>query len=133
MNWPLFAAGFLSLIAASIHGIVGDRILRRIDEEMLPGNPFPGLSTFLLIRVSWHFVTIAFLVLGVSLVAVGLDPEIDGARGVAYVAGAAFACWSTFASIAGVRHGGVRVVKAHPAPLIFLLTVGLIFLGGSEL
>ena len=133
MNWPLFAAGFLSLMAASIHGTVGDRIVRRIDEKMLPGNPFPGIRTFLLIRVTWHFVTIAFAVLGVSLLVVGVDPKIDGAKGVAYVAGAAFACWSAFAFIAGFRHSGVRAAKSHPAPLIFLLTVGLIFWGASKL
>lgn len=133
MNLPLLAAGALSLMAASIHGVVGDRIVRRIDAGALPSNPFDGISTMLLIRVSWHLVTIAFVVLGVALVVVGIEPEIEGAKGIAYVAGAAFVSWSIFAFIAGLKNGGVGIVKSHPAPLIFLLTVGLILWGASQL
>ena len=35
MNWPLLAAAALSLSAALIHGVVGDRIVRRIDATTL--------------------------------------------------------------------------------------------------
>ena len=129
MNWPLIVAGSLALLGSAIHGIVGDRIVRRIEEAKLPGNPFPGLSSKLLIRVTWHFVTIAFLVLGISLATIGVKPEIDAASGVAYVAGAAYAGWSVFALIAGFRHGGIRVFKSHPGPLVFVLTVALISWG----
>ncbi len=81
MNWPLIAAGSLSLMGSAIHGVVGDRIVRRIDEASLPGNPFQGVSTMLLIRVTWHFVTIAFLVLGVALLVVGAKPEVTATSG----------------------------------------------------
>lgn len=133
MNWALIAAGSLSLMGALIHGVVGDRIVRRIDGSLLPGNPFAGLSTMLLIRVTWHFVTIAFAVLGIALVVVGTRPDVSAAFGVAYVAGAAFVCWSLFAFVAGFRSGGMRALKSHPAPVIFLLTVVLIFWGASQL
>ena len=133
MNWALIGAGFLSLMASMIHGGVGDRIIRRIDGSSLPGNPFAGLSTMLLIRVTWHFVTIAFFVLGGALIAVGVRPDTAAATGVAYVAGAAFVCWSIFAFIAGLRSSGMRALKSHPAPIIFLLTVFLIFWGVLEL
>ncbi len=133
MNWALIAAGSLSLMGSVIHGVVGDRIVRRIDDASLPRNPFKGLSTKLLIRVTWHFVTIAFLVLGIALVVVGTKPGITAASGVAYVAGAALACWSVFALIAGFRRGGIRVFKAHPGPIGFLLTVLLIFWGVTQL
>lgn len=133
MNWALIAAGSLSLVGSAIHGVVGDRIIRRIDEDSLPENPFEGVSTMLLIRVTWHFVTIAFLVLGSALVIVGAIPHVTAAPGVAYVSGAAFASWSIFASIAGSRRGGIRVFKSHPGPVIFLLTVLLISWGARQL
>ena len=133
MNWPLLAAGALSLSAAAIHGVVGDRIIRRIDGARLPGNPFEGLSTMLLIRVTWHFVTIAFAVVGLALVLVGAQPRVEGAVGVASLAGAAFACWGMFALIVGFSRGGLRVFRSHPAPVIFLVTVSLIAWGGIQL
>ncbi|MDQ3956229.1 MAG: hypothetical protein M3285_11850 [Actinomycetota bacterium] len=133
MNWPLIAAGSLSLMGSAIHGVVGDRIVRRIDEASLPGNPFQGVSTMLLIRVTWHFVTIAFLVLGVALLVVGAKPEVTATSGVAYVAGAAFACWSVFALVAGFRRGGIRVFKSHPGPIAFVVTVVLISWGAAQL
>lgn len=133
MNWPLIAAGALSLTGSLVHGVVGDRIVRRINEATLPGNPFKGVSTMLLIRVTWHFVTIAFLVLGSALVVVGTKPDLSAASGVAYVAGAAFACWSVFALVAGFRRGGIRVFKSHPGPIIFVLNVALISWGTGQL
>ena len=133
MNWALIAAGSLSLAGSVIHGAVGDRIIRRIDDASLPGNPFKGLSSKILIRVTWHFVTIAFLVLGIALVVAGTKPDVTAASGIAYVAGAAFACWSIFALVVGVRRGGIRVFKSHPGPVLFLLTTGLISWGATQL
>jgi hypothetical protein len=120
-------------MGSAIHGGVGDRIVRRIDEQKLPGNPFAGISTKLLIRVTWHFVTIAFLVLGVALLSIGIGARGPADRGVAYVAGACFSSWAVFALVAGFRHGGMRVFRSHPAPIIFLLTVILIAWGASQL
>lgn len=133
MNWAFVAAGSLALTASFIHGVVGDRIIRRIDGAALPGNPFNGLSTMLLIRVTWHFVTIAFLVLGIATLAVGANPGVAAAPGVAYVAGAAFVCWSIFAFVAAFRAGGIAALRSHPAPVIFLLTVLLILRGAAQL
>ena len=133
MNWPLTAAGALALLGALIHGVVGDRIVRRIDADRLPGNPFEGVSTMLLIRVTWHFVTIAFFVLGIGLVAVGANPEGSAATGVAYVAGAAFSCWSIFALALGLKRSGVRTFAAHPGPIVFVLNVVLISWGIVQL
>ena len=133
MNWSLIAAGALSLTASAIHGVVGDRIIRRIDATTLPGSPFEGLSTMLLIRVTWHFVTIAFAVVGLALAVIGVVPRIEGGVGVAFVAGAAFASWSLFALIVGFKRGGIRVFRSHPGPIIFVLTAGLIAWGGIQL
>lgn len=133
MNEPLLAAGALALIAAGVHGGVGDRIVRRIDEQVLPGNPFEGIPTKLLIRVTWHVTTTAFAVLGVALVAVGIAPELAAATGVAYVGGAAFSIWGVLTITAALRRGRLRALKAHPAPLAFLLTAGLVWWGVARL
>jgi hypothetical protein len=133
MNWPLIVAGSLSLTGALIHGVVGDRIVRRIDPDLLPGNPFEGVSTMMLIRVTWHFVTIAFLVIGAAVVVVGANPAVTGGVGVAYVAGAAFAGWSAFALFTAFRAGGLRAFRSHPGPIIFLLTLALICWGAGRL
>lgn len=133
MNWPLITAGMLSLAGSLIHGAIGDRIVRRVNDDSLPANPFRGLSTKLLIRVTWHFVTISFFVFGIALVVVGSQPQSSAASGVAYVIGATFACWSAFALIAGISRGGIRVLKSHPGPIGFVLTVLLISWGAAQL
>ena len=56
-----------------------------------------------MIRVTWHFVTIAFMILGIALLLVSIKPELVVASGVAVLAGVAFACWSSFALIAAIR------------------------------
>ncbi len=133
MNWAFVVAGLLSLVAAAIHGGVGDRIVRRIDNDLLPGNPFEGLSSKLLIRVTWHFVTIAFGVIGGALIWVGSTPTAPAAKGVAFVAGAMYVGWSLFALSAGMSHRGLRAFRAHPAPIIFVLTDVLIIWGATNL
>lgn len=134
MNWPLLAAGFISLSGALIHGIVGDRIVRRLDTGTLPTNPFgDGGSTKFLIRVSWHFVTIAFLVLGVGLVLVALRPGSSASVGVAYVAGAAISCWVVFALTAVFLRGGVIAWTRHPAPYLLSAASALIWWGAASL
>jgi hypothetical protein len=134
VSWAFLVAGCLALMGSAIHGGVGDAIVRRIDDEKLPGNPFAGISTKLLIRVTWHFVTIAFFVLGVALVWIGVTPHGSEVRGVAYVAGACFFCWAVFTLTAGFRRGGgLRAFRAHPGPIVFVLTVILIAWGTAQL
>lgn len=134
MNWPLFAAGLISLSGALIHGVVGDRIVRRLDTGTLPKNPFgDGSSTKFLIRVSWHFVTIAFVVLGSGLVLVSMRPESSASTGVAYVAGAAVTCWVVFALTAVFFRGGVIAWTRHPAPYLLSAASALIWWGAASL
>ena len=133
MSWQLVLAGALALFGAGIHGWVGDRIVRRIADDALPRNRFEGISTKFLIRVTWHITTLAFLVLGVGLVWVGLAPRAAAATGVAFVAAAAFLSWSVLAFAAGFKHGGMQVFRSHPAPAIFLLTAGLAAWGAAGL
>ncbi len=67
----------MALRGAAIHGVVGDRLVRRIEPEWL------GRRAKFLIHVTWHFTTIAFVVLGVDVVWAGLEPESSAATGLA--------------------------------------------------
>ena len=133
MSWQLVLAGTLALFGAAVHGVLGDRIVRRIADDALPRNRFRGISTKFLIRVTWHITTIAFFVPGIGLLWVGVQPEAAAATGVAYVAAAAFLSWSVLAFVAGFKHGGLQVFRSHPAPAIFLLTAGLSAWGATGL
>jgi hypothetical protein len=127
VNWAFVASGSLALLGSAIHGIVGDRIVRGLDSAALGGRPR------FLIRVTWHFTTIAFAVLGVALVFVGVTPDSGASTGVAYGAGALFSCWSAFALIAGFMRGGLRGWLSHPAPFMLSITAALIWWGGTQL
>lgn len=134
MNWPLIAAGAIAVIGTFIHGVIGDRIVRGLDPETLQSNPFgSGRNSKFLIRVTWHFTTIAFAVLGVATVVAGIRPQSQAAMGIAYSAGASFTCWALFVLVAGLKRGGSRQVFAHPAPLMLSATAILVWLGVSWL
>ncbi|MFN2593655.1 MAG: hypothetical protein ABR579_02055 [Actinomycetota bacterium] len=134
MNWPLITAGSLAIIGTLIHGIIGDRIVRRLEPEALQGNPFgSGRNTKFLIRVTWHFTTIAFATLGIALVVAGVSPRSAAALGIAYGAGALFTCWASLVLVAGFVRGGPRQLFAHPAPLMLSVTAVLVWLGASWL
>jgi hypothetical protein len=132
VNWALLATGVMGLAAAAIHGIVGDRIVRRLDADKLGGNPFDAaLSTKFLIRVSWHFVTIAFAGLGASLVVVGVTEDPAASTGVAYTAGVLFTSWAVFSLIVGYSRGGMRAWLVHPAPILLSLAAILSWWGAT--
>ena len=127
MNWPLLLAGCFALVATAIHGIVGDGLVRRAE---IAGQ---GGRLKFLIRVSWHFTTIAFAVPGVALIAVGVEPESTAATGVAYVSGGLFACWAAFALVSSFLRGGARALLKHPAPVLLSVVAALIWWGVARL
>ncbi len=138
MNIQLVVAGILSLVAATIHGGVGDAIVRRIDPSALPSNPFGDPDvTFLLIRVTWHLVTGTFGVIAIALIATGLDPHSSAARGVAVVSGALFSAYTVLAALLVLVRYGIRGLRGrprllrHPGPALFVSTTVLIWWGAS--
>lgn len=127
MNWPLLVAGCFALLATAIHGIVGDGLVRRAQ--------ITGQDSRLkfLVRVSWHFTTIAFAVPGIALITMGVEPDSTAATGVAYVSGGLFTLWATFALVASFLRGGARAWLKHPAPVLLSLAAGLIWWGVTRL
>src|SRR5258708_17150538 len=92
MNIPLVIASAIALVTASIHGIVGDAALvRKIKIDALPSTPFGGpAGSRVLIRVTWHLLTLVFVILAVALFVSGIRDTSNFAPGVAYLAGAMY-------------------------------------------
>ena len=127
MNWPLLVAGCFALVATAIHGIVGDGLVRRAEID--------GQDSRLkfLVRVSWHFTTIAFAIPGIALITAGVEPDSTAATGVAYVSGGLFTLWAAFALVSSFLRGGARAWLKHPAPVLLSAAAALIWLGVTRL
>lgn len=131
MNFPLLAAGALAVVAAGIHGIAGDAILRRIDVGALPGSRFGSpLGTRLMIRVSWHMVTSTFVVLGVALLVCGLDDAREGSTAIGILAASAFSVFAAMAIASGLRRGP-RFLLRHPGPPTLAAIAALAWWGAA--
>ncbi|MDQ3877795.1 MAG: hypothetical protein M3290_05525 [Actinomycetota bacterium] len=134
MNWPLFTSGVLAAIGSGIHGIIGDRMVRSIDSAVLQTNRSQsGRNAKFLIRITWHFATIAFATLGIGLLWIGIGPRSQPAIGIAVSAGVLFSCWAALVVVAGLLRGARRRLFSHPAPLMLSLTAALIWWGLTRL
>src|SRR5438270_7932 len=130
MNGPLVSAGGLALAAAAIHGLVGDHFLRRTAPDALPPNAMGGPETSkTLVRVSWHFVTVTFVLSGFALLDVGWDSATRFAPGIARFVGVLYSCFALFAVAAGVAQR--RFLFRHPAPLGLSAIAVLIWWGAA--
>jgi hypothetical protein len=131
MNIPLLIAGGIALVTASIHGIAGDAVLvRKIKVEALPSTPFGGpAQSKVLIRASWHLLTLVFVILAVALFVSGIRDTSDFAPGVAYLAGALYTGFAVTTMGVTLVRNGARGLVAHPAPLIFAAGCAVIWWG----
>jgi hypothetical protein len=127
---PLYgAAAGLLVMGALIHGGVGERlIVSRIPQESLPGTVFggPGASK-LMIRVTWHMVTLAFAAMATALALCAWGSAASPCTGVGrLVAG----CFVGFLALGGARRD-FRVLARHPGPLLFATVAVLAWFGSS--
>lgn len=134
MNIPLVIAGGMALVTASIHGIVGDAVLvRKIKIEALPTTPFGGpAQSKALIRVSWHLLTLTFVILAVALFVSGIWDTSDFAPGVAYLAGAMYTGFAVTTVGVTLVRSGARGLVAHPAQFVFVTVCAMIWWGAIE-
>jgi hypothetical protein len=132
MNAALMAAALLAFAAAAIHGVVGDALLRRIDRSVLPPSFIGGpQSTFAMIRISWHIVTLTFLMSGGALLWIAAASDAALVRGVGIFVAALYVTFAVLAigySIARLPSALIR----HPAPLVFILIAALTGWGASH-
>jgi hypothetical protein len=129
---PLAVASALALSGAAIHSIVGEiLVVRKISVGNLKGSPFGGpRATMLMIRVTWHIVGVAFLVIGIALAACAASGGAGACVGVAQLASASFAGFLLVA-IAVAGRSDPRMIFRHPAPLVFAAVALLAWVGAK--
>jgi hypothetical protein len=138
MNLPFVIAGVLALVGAAIHGGAGEAlIVAKLRTEELAPTPFGGPSmTKLMIRVTWHIVTIAFVVIGSGLAACAPAVSSETCRGVGRVAAISFTGFAALAvGLATAGLGARRVPRAlmrHPGPLVFVVVAALAWWGQAS-
>ncbi len=132
VNVPLIVAGSLAILGAAIHGVGGEvLVVRKLSAEVLPSSAFGGpRTTKLMIHVTWHLTTIAFLIVGSALLLAGSVLHGDTARGI----GLGAACASTgFAVIAvgltAAYAQSPRSLFRHPGPVLLTVTAALAWWG----
>jgi hypothetical protein len=128
VNVPLIVAGSLGILAAAIHGVGGEvLVVRKLSAGALPSSRFGGpRMTKLMIHVSWHITTIAFLTAGLALLLSGSVLHGDTARGIGLVGAGAFTGFAAVAVGLGVAYTrSPRFVLRHPGPAVLTATAAL--------
>ena len=134
MNVPFELAGVVALLAAVIHGGVGEAVVvSKLRTEALAPSRFGGPKmTMLMIRVTWHIATIAFAVIGTAL-AVCAPADPGGAcAGVGRIAAISFTGFAGLAMGLGLAAGGRRfpsLLRRHPGPVALALVAALAWWG----
>jgi hypothetical protein len=132
VNAPLIIAGSLAILGAAIHGGAGEvLVVRKLSPEVLAPSPFGGpKTTKLMIHVTWHLTTIAFLAVGVALVLSGSVLDGATAQGIALVAAGTATGFAAVMLGMGVAYTkSPRIFVRHPGPVIFAAIAVLAWLG----
>src|SRR3989442_11523629 len=108
MNLPFVIAGALALIGAVIHGAAGEAlVVTKVRTETLSPTPFGGpVMTKLMIRVTWHITTIAFVVIGSAMVACAPSASSEACRGISRVAAISYTGFGALAGGLGATNKG---------------------------
>jgi hypothetical protein len=122
-------AGVLSLAGAAIHGGAGEvLILRKLFLGDLPSSRFGGpAATRVIIRVTWHIVTLTFAVLGSALATCGFLGPGDACRGIGIVAASSFTGYVAVAAVVALQPP--RRIPRHAGPLVFIVVAALAWWG----
>jgi hypothetical protein len=121
MNVLLALAGALAILGAAIHGRAGEVVVRRLSLAALPSSRLGGPETTkLMIHITWHLTTIAFLTVGVALLLSGTVLDGDSAQALALVAaGASTAFAAVMLGLGFAYTKSARALLRHPGPTIF--------------
>jgi hypothetical protein len=134
MNTQYAIAAALALVAAAIHGGVGEAlVVSKLRHEVLSPTRFGGaVMTKLMIRVTWHITTLAFVVIGSALAVCSPAGPSNACVAAGRVASVSFASFFALAGGLAIAAQGRRVGKGmlrHPGPLVFALVAGLAWWG----
>ena len=116
-------------MGAAIHGGAGEAIvLRPLFSGALPSSRFGGpAATRVMIRVTWHIVTLTFAAFGVALATCGFLGPGDACRGIGVVAASSFTGFLALAALVVLQRP--RAVIRHRGPLVFLAVAALAWWG----
>ena len=137
MNLPFVIGGALALMGAAIHGGAGEAlVVGKLRHETLFPTRFGGpRMTKLMIRVTWHITTLAFLVIGSAMIVCAPADAGGACGGVGPIAAVAFASFGVLALALAVAAEGPRAPRLllrHPGPLVFVLVAALAWWGSSS-
>ena len=118
-------AGAIALLAAAIHGGLGEIIVvRPLLAGELPSSRFGGpAGTRTMIRVTWHVATLTFAMFGSALAACGFLGPGEACRGIGLVAASSFTGFVALSVGVALRHP--RALIRHKGPLAFLAVAAL--------
>jgi hypothetical protein len=132
VNVPLIVAGSLAILGAAVHGVGGELlVVRKLSPAMLPSSRLggPGM-TKMMIHVTWHLTTIAFLTVGSALLLSGSVLHGDTARGIGLVAaGASTGFAAVTVGLPAARTRSPRSMFIHPAGAVLTATAVLAWWG----
>jgi len=132
VNAPLIVAGSLAIFGAGIHGVGGEvLVVRKLSPEVLPSSAFGGpRTTKLMIHVTWHLTTIAFLTVGCALLLSGSVLHGDTARGIGLVAAGASTGFAAIAvGLTAAYTKSPRSLFRHSGPVLLTATAALAWWG----
>jgi len=132
VNVPLIVAGSLAILAVAIHGVGGEvLVLRKLSPEALPSSAFGGSrTTKLMIHVTWHLTTIAFLTVGSALLLSGVVLHGDTARAIGLVAAGASTGFAAIAvGLTAVYTRSPHSLFRHPGPALLTAIAALAWWG----
>jgi hypothetical protein len=132
MNGPLIVAGSLAVLGATIHGVGGEVfVIRKLSPGTLPSSSLGGpRGTKLMIHVTWHTTTIAYLTVGSTLLLSGSVVHGDAAQGIGLIGAGASTAFAALAVALGAAYTrSPRSLLRHPGPAALTATAALAWWG----
>lgn len=129
MNPQFLVAGALAVLAAAIHGGLGEAlIVRKLPLGELPPTRFGGpRATRVMIRAAWHIVTFTFVAFGAGLLTCGSLGGGGACQGIGIGAATSFTGFLVVSMLAAIEQP--RLALRHMGPLAFLAIAVLAWWG----
>ncbi|HFC91561.1 MAG TPA: hypothetical protein ENJ51_01975 [Leucothrix mucor] len=84
MNWYIFSAGALVIIAFFVHAVVGDKEFRLLRPETEGGNTREN-DVWIQTRSGWHWVSVDLLLTGIALLLIASTDIISAKREISFL------------------------------------------------
>jgi hypothetical protein len=132
VNIPLIVAGSVAILGAALHGVGGEIfVVRKLSPEVLPSSALGGpRTTKVMIHVTWHLTTIAFLTVGLALLLSGSILHGETARAIGLLAAGASTGFAAIAlGLTAAYAKSPLSLFRHPGPAVLTATAALAWWG----